>query len=236
MKQAATILALLAALSGGCKKKAGDACKAGQSMCIDKSSALYCQDGKFAVQTCRGADGCKAANGEIACDNKAALENDGCDEEKDLACTLDKRNELRCHANKFTVASTCRGSKGCWFEGNTLHCDTDLAEPGDPCEDADDIACAVDQKSELKCRSGRFTIENTCKGPKGCTVTGTTLHCDDDLADLGDACKKDGDYACSMDKKALLICRGSKFVQEQACKGKGCSYAEHGDKINFECH
>jgi hypothetical protein len=234
----ALFMLLLAASVVACgKKKVGGKCAEGETSCADPTSALYCLDGKLAAMSCRGTLGCTGAPGDITCDNNAALESDGCDKEKDLACTVDKKNELRCRSNKFAIASTCRGPKGCAFEGNTLHCDTDVAEANDVCEDEDDAACSVDKKSLLTCKTGKYIVENTCKGPKGCSVTGTEVHCDDDLADLNDICVKEGDYACSLDKKALLVCKSNKFAfEKKKCAGKGCSFTQHGESTDFECN
>ena len=231
-------LTSLALLSTACfEKKVGGKCGTGQTACADKSSALFCLDGKFAAMTCRGPLGCTGGGGDVTCDNNLALENDGCDKEKDLSCSVDKKAELRCRSNKFAIASTCRGPKGCAFEGNTLHCDTDVALLNDVCEDEDDAACAADKKALLKCKGGNYALDNTCKGPKGCSVVGTEVHCDDDLADLGDTCVKEGDFACSMDQKSLLVCKAKKFAFERKkCAGKGCSFVQHGDTTDFECN
>jgi hypothetical protein len=233
-------IALAFALAGmgslaGCKKKVGDTCSPNQMACIDKTQALLCVNGKFALLGCRGGDGCKATGGEVACDNRVASEGDGCRDD-DLACTGDKARELSCKDHKFVVTSTCRGPNVCAFKGTTLYCDSDLAESGDPCEYDGNLSCSVDKKSELRCKGGEFIVENSCKGPKGCSITEATLHCDDNLADLNDPCKKEGDLACSMDKKSLYVCTGSRFRQKDLCPKRGCTYAERGNEVNFDCH
>jgi hypothetical protein len=229
-------LALCSLALAGCKKKVGDKCnRPDQMACLDKDNALICVDSKFVQMQCRGSGGCAGAGDAVTCDNKFGQSGDGCNKEtSDLACTSDKKGELRCKDNKLVLASTCRGPKGCWWESSTLHCDTDVADLTDPCEDDDDLACSSDGKSLLKCKSAKYSVENTCKGPKGCKVDGTKVHCDDDIADPGDACATEGDLACSTDKKQLLSCKSGKFKVDSACK-KGCAYTEKDDKTTFDC-
>src|SRR5262249_32287789 len=163
-----------------------------------------CVGGKFTPMQCRGSAGCSGIGDAFSCDNKFGQVGDGCSAEtSDLACTLDKKGELRCKDNKLALASTCRGEKGCYWDKMTLHCDTDIADPADLCEDEDDLACAVDGKALLKCKGQKYVTANTCKGPKGCKVDGTKVHCDDDIADPGDNCATEGDLACATDKKHL---------------------------------
>ncbi len=233
------LVLVLAVCAMGCKKKVGDTCKADQMACMDRQTALICVGGTFAPMQCRGAAGCTGASDAVLCDNKFGQAGDGCNKEtSDLACASDKRGELRCKDNKLTLASSCRGPKGCYWESTTLHCDTDIADLGDPCEDENDLACSVDAKSLLKCKKEKYSVENTCKGPKGCKVDNTktppAVHCDDDIADVGDPCATEGDLACAADKKQLLSCHAGKFKLDSQCK-KGCSYTEKDDKTTFDC-
>ena len=172
----------------GCSKKVGDSCSSGVKVCADKDKALFCVDGKLLEMACRGPAGCADAKDEVFCDNKVAAEKDGCDQGLSaLACTMDKKSELRCKANKFVLTSTCRGPGGCTFEGTTLKCDTDVADPKDPCEDEDDLSCALDGKSLLRCKREKYVVEGACKGPDGCKSSGGNYRCDDRNADVGDA-------------------------------------------------
>jgi hypothetical protein len=61
--------------------------------------------------------------------------------------------------------------------------------------------------------------------------------CDNSIANLGDTCREEEDYACSPDKKTALACRGGKFVQASLCKGpKGCRVTGEGNnKFKVEC-
>lgn len=226
----------LSVVGTGCKKKAaGDSCSPTQTTCQDKENALICVGGKLTVMQCRGSAGCSGSGETVSCDNKFASAGDGCSKEtSDLACTMDKKGELRCRDNRLVLASSCRGPKGCWWEGSTLHCDTDTADLTDPCEDDDGLSCSTDAKALLKCTKGKYAVANTCKGPKGCRVDGTKVHCDDDLADVGDPCEAEQDYSCSMDKKQLLSCHGGQFKVERACK-KECTSTDKDGKTTFDC-
>jgi hypothetical protein len=228
------VLLSLAIGGTGCKPKPGGRCGPSQVACFDKGTALFCLDGKFTEMSCGGPAGCVQSGKQVDCDNTLANKGEGCAEQEDLACTADKKNELRCRGNKFVVASTCRGPTGCYFTGNKLHCDTDVADLTDPCEDKDDLACSLDKKSLYKCDGATYKVESACKGPKGCQIEGTSVKCDHHLADLNDVCHVDGNFACAMDKKTLLVCKGNKFHKEKGCKN-GCSFAEKGDTTEFDC-
>jgi hypothetical protein len=55
--------------------------------------------------------------------------------------------------------------------------------------------------------------------------------CDDSIAKEGDACDTNGEEACAMDKKAILVCSANKFGKPRPCPGpKGCTYDEAGDR------
>jgi hypothetical protein len=216
--------------------KVGGTCTAADRLaCKDDHAALFCLGGTFTEMRCDGPRGCAPSGHGIQCDNTVARVGDGCAEEEDLACTLDGKAELRCRANKFVVASTCRGPTGCFFVHNTkLHCDTDLADLPDPCEDNGDLACALDGRALYKCNGTQYSVESSCKGPNGCRIAGTSVRCDHHVADLDDACHRDGNFACSADAQAILVCRSGKFVTQKACK-KECSFVVRGDTTEFDC-
>jgi hypothetical protein len=224
----------LASLGGGCKPKPGGRCSTGQTACQDGRTELFCLDGKFTEMTCAGPDGCVASGKQVDCDNTIANKGDGCSETEDLACTADKKGELRCRGNHFAVASTCRGPTGCFFTGNKLHCDTDVADSNDPCEEKDDLACALDKKALYKCDGQKYDLDSTCRGPKGCSIEGNNVSCDHHVAELGDACRFESSYACTGDRKALLACHSGKFKQEKKCS-RPCAFTDRGDQTEFDC-
>jgi hypothetical protein len=135
-----------------------------------------------------------------------------------------------------TIAKlNCRGPKGCTGSGvDNSECDDTIGNPGEACEmppaGHENLACTPDKKNELECDSGKWKLASGCKGPKGCSWTGTatelTLHCDDDFADIGDPCRteaNDANYSCTPDKKTLVNCLNNKFVAWETCRGpKGC--------------
>ena len=51
---------------------------------------------------------------------------------------------------------------------------------------------------------------------------------------MNNPCHIDGNYACSPDKKMLLVCKGTKFFKEKSCKTH-CSFTEKGDSTEFDC-
>src|SRR5262249_11295428 len=189
--------------------------------------------GKYVAAACGGEEGCTFSD-QAECDNRIANVGDACVGENDLSCTPDARAELRCKRGHFVVASTCRGPTGCYFTTNKLHCDTDLADLPDPCEDADDLACALNGKALYKCDGSKYSVESTCRGPGGCSVNGTVVKCDHHIAELGDPCHVDGNFACTPKTDSLLVCKGHKFETEKRCKGP-CSFEVKGDTTEFDC-
>src|SRR5271156_868793 len=97
-------LALMATLASGCKPKVGGRCSTGQMACEDGHGALFCEDGKYAEMTCSGPDGCVQSGKQGDCDNSIANKGDGCSEGEALACTADKKGELRCRADQKSDA------------------------------------------------------------------------------------------------------------------------------------
>lgn len=233
---------LLLDLTTGCKpKKAGDKCLADQELCTDKASALTCgADGKFFARSCRGPAGCVTSGADIDCDDSLAQETDGCDEDGEAACSTDKKSALECASHKFVVGETCKGAGGCTVKGNDISCDNDVSDDGDPCHFDGDYACTTDKLFVLKCTSKKMTKLNSCRGAKGCRVfelpeeKKIDFVCDDSLAQLGDACDEPGEHACSMDKKSLYACKGTKFELVKACTGpKGCTFDDKAE--HFDC-
>ena len=222
------------ALTTSCKAKPGGRCSGSQTACEDPHTGLFCLDGKYTEMTCNGPDGCVTSGKQVDCDNTIAAKGDGCSEPEDLACTADKKGELRCRGGHFVVASTCRGPTGCFFTGNKLHCDTDVADSNDPCEEKDDLACSVDKKALFKCDGQKYDMESSCRGPKGCSIDGNNVSCDHHVAELGDPCRFESSYACTGDRKALLACHALKFKQEKKCS-KLCSFTDKGEQTEFDC-
>jgi hypothetical protein len=141
-------------------------------------------------------------------------------------------------ANNVVTALPCRGPKACTVSASTVTCDNSLAAVNDACDQPNDVACAVDHKTALECQNGKFVVAETCKGARGCVVDGDNISCDNDVADLGDPCHTEGDYACTADKLMALKCTAHKFDALNTCRGKdGCRVMELPEekKTDFVC-
>jgi len=209
---------------------AGQSCNGMRAACsMDKRAELLCVDGKFIVAlTCKGPEGCRLTRdgASASCDYTFADENDPCTVD-DLACSTDKKAELRCDQTKFVKIATCGGTDGCTVvpsgKGNTLTCDDHIAQNGDLCSDNGRSACTVDKQSVLTCKGGHFAIAASCHGPTGCRVIPnpsagtTTIACDRNIAEVDDRCN-DGANACSADGTSLLTCRTGRLVVAKRCK------------------
>lgn len=218
------LLAAPALLLGGCKPKAGASCKSEtKEVCVDGKQALACHDGKWEEMKCRGPAGCVKATGDNACDQGVAEPDDVCNLAHDFVCTGDNKAMLECTKNRWTVAQACLGERACAVEQKKVTCDNSIANLDDVCREEDDYACAPDKKVALVCRGGKFILASQCKGKNACRVVGDKaagfkVECDDSIASAGDACDKEGHYACAADDKQIIKCVGKKFVADDKCK------------------
>ena len=141
-------------------------------------------------------------------------------------------------ANGVVTAQACRGPKACTSTAQQVQCDNSLSLAGDTCDQPGDVACAVDHKSALECQNGKFAVAETCKGARACGVEGDKISCDNDVAELGDVCRVESDYACTPDKLMALKCVAHKFQELNSCRGKdGCRVFELPEekKTDFVC-
>jgi hypothetical protein len=234
-------LSLFALLAACGKRKVGDVCRAGEAACTAEHQAVFCLSGHLAMMTCLGASGCqKVGRDDVACDNPIASVGDGCNQEDDAACTIERTAALVCKASKFVVAQPCKGPRGCRTAGETVYCDNAMGEPGDLCTTEADPACKTDRSSFMKCTAGKFVITNGCRGPKKCTVTEKPdenkehFECDDSITSAGDPCEDDGEESCSLDGKSLDVCKDHKIVPSKPCPGAhGCAY--NPSTSRFDC-
>lgn len=141
-----------------------------------------------------------------------------CKAETKEAC-LSEKLALACHDGKWEEMP-CLGTSGCTKNGNESTCDQSVAEEKDVCNLAGDLACAADKKSVLECTKNRWSFWQSCLGDRGCTLDNKKVACDNVVASEGDACHEEEDYACSVDKKSALVCRGGKFTVASSCRGK----------------
>jgi hypothetical protein len=166
----------------------GDACQQtlneNYSCATDHTKELVCKDGKFqTASTCRGPRKCAVNGSTIECDDSMAELGDTCVVEsgdRNFGCSVDKKTEVECDAatNKFVAFNGCRGAKGCWIEGDMVHCDASYAREGDPCRPVDNHACSEDARSEMRCSPQMAWAKyRDCKR-EGCKVKGHEIWCD----------------------------------------------------------
>lgn len=209
-----------------CKPKIGQKCTTGKAVCMDSKTELACIGGVYAEVPCRGTAGCTANRSAVVCDNSIAQAGDGCDLEDDAACSIDKKAMLKCRSFKFTPVLSCKGAKSCQILGSNINCDDSVADDGDPCTKVKDAACGTDMKALLLCDGKKFNTTSKCRGPNGCRVVGTSIKCDTTVSVLGDQCGEEDSYACSSDKKQMLVCRAGKMKVSSFCRGPKSCYVQ----------
>ncbi len=154
----------------------------------DLLSALECRDGRFGLwRRCRGPQGCQIVGGRnVHCDTSLGEPGDPCERAGTYACAVDRKTMLQCDGQSLSLASSCRGDKGCSIEQSrdaggdvphTIDCDDRVALEGDACAQARRITCAVDRKEELICDGKRFGKKRDCHR-SDCRIEGTELFCD----------------------------------------------------------
>jgi hypothetical protein len=148
----------------------------------------------------------------------------------------DEKEALACHDGTWE-AMTCRGPNGCSRSGSEHTCDQSVAQENDVCNLAGDFVCTGDKKGMLECTRNRWTTVQSCLGERGCAMEQKKVTCDNSIANLGDACREEDDYACAPDTKSALVCRGGKFTTASPCKGeKGCRVtADERGGFKVEC-
>ena len=152
----------------------------------DLVSALVCRDGRFGLwRRCRGPQGCQIVGGRnVHCDTSLGVEGDPCELPGTYACAVDRKSMLQCDGQSLSIASSCRGDRGCSIEAgeagaapHKVDCDDRVALEGDPCTQPQRITCAVDHKEELVCDGKTFGKKRDCHR-SDCRIDGTELFCD----------------------------------------------------------
>ncbi len=149
---------------------------------------------------------------------------------------VDAKQALACHDGKWEEM-TCRGPAGCAKSGSEGACDQTVADDKDTCNLVNDYVCSSDKKSMLECTKNRWTMVQSCLGERNCVMEQKKVTCDNSIANAGEACREEDDYACSADKKNALVCKSGKFVVASNCKGKNLCRVT-GDKaagFKVEC-
>ena len=228
-------------LSTSCKPKVGGKCTIGQSYCT-KDGALFCgEDGKLVATSCQGPHHCVQHGKAAACDQSLAVVGEPCEDQDNVACSVDKRSELDCKSKSWVLSATCKGAKGCELKGDELFCDHTLADKDDPCHKDAQIACANDKSAIFRCEGSVFKAIDSCRGPRSCTFEEhpaqqrIEFNCDDSVAEANDPCEAENNHACSVDHKAIHVCHSKLFVQLKACTGpKGCTFDPSTDKLSCD--
>lgn len=153
-----------------------------------------------------------------------------------MAC-IDQTTGVFCGKDGKFATMACSG--GCSVSGSTLTCNNDVAAEKDGCAVVDDAACTKDTRSALQCGAdNKFAVVETCKGPRGCSISGDKVSCDNDTSDVGDPCRMAGDYACTPDRGMALRCDDHKMAPLNTCRGpRACRVIElpQEKRVDFVC-
>jgi hypothetical protein len=138
---------------------------------------------------------------------------------------LDARRALICDDGKF-VETPCRGKGGCSTVLEKTSCDISGNQPGDPCGAGEEgVAVCAGPSAMLACHGRKYETV-PCRGPKGCETLGAQASCDQSVAEVGEACKKQHAKACSVDHGRVLSCDDGRMLEQYFCRGEGrCSSA-----------
>lgn len=150
-------------------------------------------------------------------------------------CVGDK-TALACHDGKWEEMP-CRGSAGCSKSGKEDLCDQSAANEKDTCNLPSDVLCTDDKKAMLECKGNKWTASQSCLGVRGCTMLEPKkVSCDNTVANPGEPCRDENDYACSPDAKTVVVCHDKKFTTGAICRGKGgCRVTGEKGDTKVEC-
>lgn len=201
---------------------AGSACKGKTGLCKGDSTALICNDGKYAEVACRGPKGCSISGGNMSCDSSLNSEDDKCPAvwEGTGSCRGTSK-WVGCHDGAYVVLD-CRGKTACKQTGTTSNCDQGVVDEGDACTDEDTASCSESGSEKFICKKGKMGSPVPCRGPEKChsSPDGKKILCDQSLGKEGDTCQSAGG-ACSVDGSATLHCANGKYVVSHICRGGG---------------
>jgi hypothetical protein len=193
--------------------------------------------GKYVLETCKGADGCKETPTGTTCDSSKGDVGDPCSSANQVVCGMDNKSKLRCEVEngvgKLSFVSRC-SKDGCSVDDKgSAHCNDPFAKVGDPCKinpaqnDRANGACNEDFKSELRCKDGKMALTHACRGEQGCVPLTTGPWCDRSTAILGDGCDPNTpefSVACESSHEQMLTCNVGKLSKTVRCGGEGKCY------------
>lgn len=146
-------------------------------------------------------------------------------EAKDICLAADRA--LGCHGGKWEAMRCTSCEK---------ECEQTTSEVGEVCAIHDDYLCVPGGKAMMTCNgSYRWTTVQKCLGERGCVPERKKITCDNSIANAGDACVEDDDYACSTDGKIALVCRGRVFTMASRCNGKKACRIVRDETTRVEC-
>jgi len=235
------LIVIAAAVSCTEKPKPGGKCENGRRTCQDPKTSLFCVNGSYQTDTCKGPRGCYQDKDNGACDVTNNVDGDPCPPalEGFTTCRADRKSRLMCKSGKYVVEN-CKGAEGCTTEqAGVATCDRGPPDLGETCTLENRQACSVDSKSFLLCKDGKYVLGQKCPGKYGCKDSGGGLvSCDPNGPFVeGDLCFFI-QGACTADGKSLMECGEKKtFVVKRECPGPDrCSgvtcdsgFAEVGD-------
>jgi len=133
---------------------------------------------------------------------------------------IDFKRALVCEDGKF-IETPCKGKGGCSTTQQQTACDMTGNQPGDACSKNDEgVAVCAAEDAMLSCHGGKFA-RVPCRGPRGCDLVGAQAQCDQSVAGVGEACKKQNAKACSVDKTQVLSCTDGHMASQYFCRGEG---------------
>ena len=216
-----------------CRPSQGGDCKENSKSCASPTSRYACMTGHYALETCKGPDGCKETPTGSTCDSSHGDVGDPCASANTYACSTDGKSYLRCDDYKLVFVARC-SKDGCTFGDNgNAHCTDPYAKVGDPCKQLPNQteraagACNEDFKSELRCKDGKMVLTHACRGDEGCTPLTSGPWCDRSTGELGDACDPNTpefSVACLASKDQMITCKGGKLSQTARCGGENKCY------------
>jgi hypothetical protein len=142
----------------------------------------------------------------------------------------DKKSHLVC-LNKKYILETCKGADGCNDDGKVLVCDDTRADLGDGCGHEGARACSMDGSKELRCRSGKFATEWSCRG--GCTLDADKNPKCTPTGEAGDVCRPDS-IVCDGAQKTELVCTDGKLAPRRTCHGALGCHTEPGGGVRCD--
>ena len=162
--------------------RTGDPCSNdddGSAVCSDAKTMLACHQGKYVTVACRGQHGCAEESGRAQCDESVAESGEACGHDGKRACSSDGKRVLLCTSGQTETQYQCRGERGCSVVSGKIDCDVSVARNGDACDTQFEgtFACTEDSLGIVKCNSGRFEPDETCKKGMRCLAEPGSTRC-----------------------------------------------------------